>query len=403
MQVIVVGGGASGLVAAIVAARKGGTVTIIEKNNKLGKKLYLTGNGRCNFWHEDLNINDYITSDKEILQSIIATTKNKVLPFFTNLGLVYKVINGYYYPFSNQATSLINALTRCLETLKVTIKLNEEVLTITKEKDFTIQTNKDIYHADKLILAGGGMAAPKTGSTGEVLTLASKLGHSINKVYPALVSLNGSGKYYAIWDGVRSETQVTLYIDNTKIREEIGEVQFTKTGLSGICIFNLSNYVTPALIQNKKVMININFVPWFKGTPQEFKKWLDSVASKNQAFPLGYILEGFLNYKISNLLLKLIGADAKTLWSSCNQEKLLNLLFSFPFEVTSTNSFEKAQVSGGGIPLSEINPKTMESLKCPDLYLTGEILDVTGFCGGYNLGFAWMSGLNAGEGCCQND
>lgn len=397
MEVIVIGGGASGLVAAITAARCGARVTILEKNSKVGKKLLLTGNGRCNFWHENLSINDYLTDSVDKLKEIIDNTSDKVLPFFEILGIVPRIINGYYYPFSNQATSIVNALIAELNILNVTIKLDTVVEKITKENKFIVTTNKGIYTSDKVIMACGSKAAPKTGSNGEGYKLVQNLGHSLNNVYPALVSLKGTDNFYKDWAGVRSEVKLTLNIENKKIKEETGEIQFTKDGISGICTFNLSNYVAKSLDQNKKVIININFVPWFKGSINDLKIYFDEVSQKRPNILLVNILEGFLNYKIVNLLLKMIKARDNEKWTTCNQNLLLNLLVGFPFEVKETALFEDAQVCGGGIPLKEINPLTMESTKVKGLYLTGEILDVVGFCGGYNLGFAWMSGILSGK------
>ncbi len=398
MTIIVLGGGAAGLVAAIKAKTEYNEVIILEKNSKCGKKLLQTGNGRCNFWNSDQDISHYHATDSDILATILKNNQDKVLPFFASLGIVPKVINGYYYPYANQATSITNALVTRSEALGIKINLNENVLKINYAQDFTITTNIKTYHADKVIMALGSMAAPKTGSTGYGYQLAQDLGHSLIPVLPALVQLYGDKNYYADWAGVRCDAALTLIEDGQEIKTEVGEVQLTNYGLSGICTFNLSSWVAKGLAQNREEVIKINFVPWFKGDKKAFKAFLDEQAATTN-FALKQILEGFLNYKIVNLIFRLLRLPMDKRWNEEEAEPIIDLIMSFPFQAIKTNSFAEAQVCSGGIPLREINPSTMESLIVPNLYLVGEILDVDGDCGGYNLGFAWISALAAGEAC----
>ena len=401
MNIFIIGGGASGLIAAIKASKNGNKVTILEKNTKCGKKLLLTGNGRCNFWNSDINVNAYQTSNKDLLAKILAKKQDEVLDFFKAIGIVPKVINGYYYPYSNQATSILNALVnKCLK-LKVHIKYEEEVLKIIKKDKFYIYTSNNVYQADKVILATGGKSYPKTGSDGKGYELASSFGHQIKKVLPALVQLRGKENFYKELKGVRCEAILTLLENNKEIKSEQGEVLFTDYGISGICTFNLSSLVARGLDNNYQEEILINFVPWFKGSDNDFQKWLDEQDKKLLNYSLGEILEGFLNYKIINCLLKLIKVDYASKWQDVSKEKIVKLLRHFPLKIIGTNSFKEAEVSSGGVPLEEINVETMESLLVENLYLIGEILDVDGICGGYNLGFAWISGILAGEGVCK--
>ena len=401
-NILVIGGGASGMVAAIQAARCGSQVTIFEKNNKCGKKLALTGNGRCNYWNDLMVLEKYHSQDMAILKEILVAKKETVLPFFASIGIIPKVINGYYYPYSLNAGSIINALLTELNNLNVEIKYEEEVKEISKKEKFLIKTNKGLYVADKVIMATGSKAYPKTGSDGLGYEILQNLGHHIVPVLPSLVALKGQDSFYHDWAGLRCEAILSLWENAKKIKEEAGEIQLTDYGISGICTFNLSPFVTRGLKNNQKEAITINFVPWFPGNKVDFKNWLDKQAENLPNFNLYQMLEGFLNYKLINVIFKILKLTKNVKWSRINQDKLVDLLLSFPFLVSGTKDFDSAQVCCGGIPLTEINPETFESLKVKGLYLTGEILDVDGDCGGYNLGFAWMSGLSAGEGASHD-
>ena len=387
MKVLVIGGGASGLVSAIVARKQNYDVTILEQNNKLGKKLLITGNGRCNYWNETQEIDKYHSNNPELFEEIFKQQKGKVLNFFDSLGIIPKIKNGYYYPFSNQATSILNALVNKVEKEQIKIKCNEKVIDIKKDQQFIVTTNNNVYYADKIIIATGSLANIKDEYLG--YELAQKFNHQLIKPQPSLVALIGKDNFYKEWDGVRCEAIASLFIDNKLIKEETGEIQFTNYGLSGICIFNLSNYVVNNL--NHNLVININFIPWFK--EKNFKSWLDKQNQKLNNYSLKEILEGFLNYKIVNLIFKQLKLQDNVKWNDVNKDALITLLTAFPFTPTDTQKFINAQTTKGGIPLNEINVKTMESKKVKGLYFTGEILDVNGDCGGYNLGFAWMSAL----------
>ena len=390
MKIGIIGGGASGLVASINLARKGYDVTILEANNKCGKKLAITGNGHCNYWNTDQDLNHYASTNKEIFSKIYDLNNHKVLDFFTSIGIVPKINNGYYYPFSKDANSFASSLIRMALSLNVKIIYETKVEDIKKGEYFLVKTNNGEYQFDKVILATGGKSYPKTGSDGSGYDLAKKLGHSIIPTYPALVQIVGQDNYYKDWAGVRSDAIVSLKNGDKVLKVDKGEVQFTDYGLSGICIFNLSSLVK----NNKDLIIELNLVPWFQGNKKDLIAYLDKLQEEFPTYSIKEIMEGFLHYKLVNLILKLLKIDHCTFWVDTPQEKLASLLMSFPFKVKETKSFDDAQVTGGGIPLSEINPSTMESNICPGLYFAGEILDVNGDCGGYNLGFAWMSALN---------
>ena len=403
-RIIVIGGGASGLVSAIYASLSEYKVTILEKNNNPGKKILITGNGKCNYWNQNISLNHYNTSEKDKLSKIIRDdNKKEILKLFNKLGILPKIRDGYYYPYSNQATSIQTALIKECEVLGIEIITNCEVLNIKKDSDnFMISSTKGTYKANKVIISTGSYACPKTGSTGDGYRFLNNFGHHIITPLPALVQLKSNEKFLKEWHGIRSDVQVTLIENGKEIKKEIGEIQLTDYGVSGICIFNLSSKVSRGLNQKKKEDIIINFLYPFNITNEkEFINFMNerNITVKNRT--ISDLLDGILNYKLINLILKLSKIKREETWKdiSDSQKKILsNYLTRFTVNITDTNSFETSQTTTGGIPLSEININTMESLKCKNLYITGELLDVDGDCGGYNLAFAWLTGMLAGTG-----
>ena len=402
-KVIVIGGGASGLISAIYAAKSGNKVIILEKNKTLGKKILITGNGKCNYWNSDQSLNHYHTNNKEILEQFL--TKNnqeEVLNFFNSIGIVPKIKDGYYYPYSNQATSIQTALIKEAELCGVEIITETEVLNIIKENNyFLIKTSKKTFKGDKIILSTGSKASPKTGSDGIGYELAKSLKHSIIEPLPALVQLKSNASFLKDWHGVRSDVKVSLIENNNIIDNQLGEIQLTDYGVSGICIFSLSGRVSRGLYQNKKEQISINFLhPFNINNNLEFIEWMTNRNNIVKNRTISDLLDGLLNYKLINLILKLSKIKRDNTWNNLtlNEKKLLGTkLTNFILDITGTNSFDSAQVCTGGIALNEINPLTMESNKTKGLYITGELLDVDGDCGGYNLTNAWITGYIAGS------
>lgn len=386
MKVVIIGGGASGLISGIYAS-KNNDVTILEKNEKLGKKILVTGNGRCNYFNSDMNIENYHSKNIELLNQIINKQNiNEILSLFDKLGIIPNIKDGYYYPYSNQAVSIQNTLSKEVENLN--IKLNTEVLSVEYKDKFIIKTNNGNYEADKLIVSTGS----NIGSNGIGYDIAKCFKHSIIDVKPALVGLVGKANYYKGWNGIRATVKLSY---NKK--EETGEIQLTNYGISGICVMNLSSQILEEIENNN--ILNINFIPFLNiNSLEEFKEFLNKRNNNLKNRNISELLDGFLNYKLVNILLKLSNIN--------NQEKLRNIknidmlydnLTNFKFEVKESNGFNNAQTCSGGIPLTEINLSTMESLKQKNLYFTGELLDADGKCGGYNLAFAFITGFIAGS------
>lgn len=404
-HIVIIGAGASGLISSLYASTNNTTVTILEKNSICGKKILATGNGKCNYWNKDQSLKHYHSNNEEYLKEIITESNQKeILNFFTTLGIYPKIKNGYYYPFSNQATTIRDALIKESQRKKVNIKNNFSVERIEKiDNKFKIYSNNETITADKVIVATGSKAAPKTGSDGTGYKLLRKLDHHYLELLPALVQLKTKGNYLKSWSGIRTDVEVSLYENNKLVRSESGEIQLTDYGISGICIFNLSRYASIGLSQNKNIQVKINFLPFIKENAQNTLKEFFKNQPPRQ---LRTQLEGLLNSKLVDVILTESKISEKKSYleiSTKEQEKLINLLTEFTVDVIGTNSFDQAQVCAGGIPLTDIDIKTMESKIVKDLYIVGELLDVDGDCGGYNLSFAWISGMLAGKGSANND
>ena len=403
-NIIIIGGGPSGLISAIYATKKGNKITLLEKNNTLGKKLLLTGNGKCNYWNEDQSLKHYNSTNRELIKKIINEDNQKeIQKFFNNIGIIPKIKERYYYPYSNQATSIQNSLIKECELNKVNIITNCEVKDIEKENNsFKILTTKGTLIADKIIIATGSLAFPKTGSTGDGYRLAKKYGHNIITPLPALVQLKANETYLKEWHGIRADVSITLVEDNKQVKKEIGEIQLTNYGISGICVFNISSLVSRGLNNNKKEQVKINFLyPFNINTKDEFITFMNQRNNHIKNRTISDLLDGLMNYKLVNLILKLSQINKETNWNNVPESKKIvlgNNLTNFTLNITGTNSFDSSQTCTGGIPLTEINLATMESLIMKDIYFAGEIIDVDGECGGYNLTNAWITGMLAGKG-----
>ena len=402
-EIIIIGGGASGLVSGITLARKGKKVTILEKNTVCGKKILATGNGRCNYFNEDQEIIHYRSQNQELLENMINKENlNKVLEFFESIGIVPKIKNGYYYPFSNQAVSIQNALLIEARNLNINIETEAEVYNVKKENDnFIVITNKGNFISNKVILATGSKASFKGDYKVVGYDICKKFGHSIITLCPALVQLKGNEKYFKDWNGIRVDVKIDLFENNDKIAEEIGEIQLTDYGISGICVMNLSGRVSSGLNKKKNEYVRINFLECLNiNSVDELIRFVDNRHSKMNNRTVAELLEGIINYKLLNVLLRKSGISLNKKWNEITYEeksKFAENLVSLKIDIVGTNEFDKAQVCLGGIPLSEVDINTMESKKEKGLYIIGELLDVDADCGGYNLTWAWVTGILSGE------
>ena len=404
-EIIIIGGGASGLVAAINIERKGKKVTILEKNSTCGKKILATGNGRCNYFNEDQSINHYRSKNHELIDNVINKSNlDEVLSFFDSIGIVPKIKNGYYYPNSNQAVSIQNALLIEAKNLNIDIKTDTTVFNIKNEKDenqnniFNVITNQGNFYARKVILATGTKASVKTEENTLGYEFSKKFGHSCIKVLPALVQLRGNEKYFKEWNGIRIDASITLYDNNSNvITKEIGEIQLTDYGVSGICAMNLSGRVSRMVLEGKRPYVSINFLDSLNIEDEiQAKNFIDNRNKNMKNRNIVELLEGIINYKLLNVLLKNLNISNKCAWDEIsfdNKKQFILSLINLKINITGTNSFDKSQVCSGGIPLNEIDLNTMESKFIKGLYIIGELLDVDADCGGYNLTWAWTTGI----------
>lgn len=386
-DVIVIGGGASGMMAAICAARQGRQVTILEKEEKPGRKLLATGNGKCNFTNKYQSTECYYTRDKAFVSSVLKQFgEAETLAFFEELGLYPTERNGGYYPHSGQAETVVRILCQELSRLKVKIKCREKVKMLKKlpEGVFQVETETYTYTGKRVILAAGGKASPVLGSDGSGYELAKAAGHRITPLYPGLTGLISKEVYFSELAGVRARAELILLENGNVTQKETGEVQLAAYGLSGIPVFQLCHKACEALAKGKKTEVLVNFLRELG--EKEFRDYLDKLKERNPGLKKQELLSGIFDRKLARVL---------ATWGEQGSRVLR-------VGIKDSCDFTKAQVTAGGVYLSEINEKTMESEKLPGLYITGELLDVDGICGGYNLQWAWSTGYLAGCACGIN-
>lgn len=387
MNIIIIGAGPSGMMCAIKAKNENNNVTIIEKNDKAGKKLLLTGSGRCNYANEIINSDCYFTENSDLIENIINPGEIDLMHRkLESIGIYPDIINGYYYPYSHNSASVNNLLFEKCKSLGINFIFNEEVNDIKKSNIGFKINNK--YECNKLVIACGGKSYPKTGSDGGLYLILKNLGINFTKMYPCLTQIKTDS--IKELSGVRLNAKVSLFKNNRLLSCETGELQFTNYGISGICVFNLSGYVK----DNSNLTIKINFLPFAEESFIENRMKLLENLSLINAF------ESIINYKVLKYIFKKTNISETARYKSLteNEKKLFKeYLTSFTLKVYGTNDYDKAQVTMGGIPLTDINISTMESNTIKNLYFIGEILDLTGKCGGYNLMQCFITGLIAGR------
>ncbi len=401
-DVIVIGAGASGLMAAIAAAESGASVMVLDHNAVSGKKILSTGNGKCNFTNERQEPDCYRSDDPALVMRALGQFSwEDTVTFFERLGVCSKAKNGYYYPRSGQASAIRDALIAETRRLHIRIFNKVEITDIQKDgNSFVIRTKSELYSAGRCILAAGGIAAPKTGSDGSGYRYAKQLGHTIIRPLPALVPLVSDENWLSLTAGVRCDAGVTLYINGEKQTEDTGELQWTAYGISGIPVFQISRYAAVALSEKQDVRVSVDFLP--EMTCREVDRFLFDAAGRTGDFKnWEQILCGLCNRKIAHMIcekLKLREMSVQSLPEKTLKKQLSRIvrqLKETSVQINGTRPSEQAQVTCGGILLKEVDV-TMQSRLVPGLYFAGEILNVDGICGGYNLQWAWTSGYLAG-------
>ena len=390
-DIVIIGGGASGLCTAIMSKTESNSILIIEHEDRVGKKILSTGNGKCNL------TNDYCRTElfssnpegiypyfpeknRSFAETVVsAFDAEKAIQFFRNLGILTENKNGYIYPRSEQASSVLDCLRFRCESLGIEMALGYQPMNITKKNDlFYID---DEYSCRKLVLATGGMSAPNTGSDGSGYEFAKSLGHSIIEPIPSLCGIKCSDSFFKALAGVRNDSRLSLYDDQKNLLIEAhGNLQFNDYGVSGIPAFQVSSIAGRLLKEGRNLLLRIDLLP--EVSLNELAAFLDE---KKENFLLG-----ILNKKLAQVIEKEIkrkkGCDNVS--AGYLRACMIKRFKVHPVDVTT---FAQSQVTAGGVCVDEICPNTCESLLVDNLYFTGEIMDINGICGGYNLHWAWAS------------
>ena len=397
-DIIVVGAGASGILSAIFSARQGARVLLLEQKDKIGKKIYATGNGKCNYTNANDSLANYY-GDRDLLENVFTQfSVEDTISYFSSIGIFPKKKNGYYYPHSQTAVSVVLALDMELKKYKVPVRLEEAVTEIIPRKNtFLISTNKEQYSCKKVIVTTGLLASPKLGSDGNLLNQIKTLGHRFTPLVPALCGFYAKGLRFSKVAGVRTDAKLSLFVDDQFVVNNTGELQLTDYGISGIPTFQISHPASIALYQKRKVHVEIDFAPDIK--ENDLQKELHRRKEYQNGFPEN-ILNGLFHQKLADQILEFAGFSSKTKILTLSEEQITQIVKAIKHCIISLHKakgFEYAQVCAGGVKTEEINCKTLESKICKGLYFAGEILDVDGICGGYNLQWAWSSGVVAGR------
>lgn len=376
-KVAIVGGGPAGMMAAYAAASEGADVILIDRNERLANKLLLTGNGKCNYTNADISSDYYNFSKEHPFSKVITEYSPEWLEgFFFEQGMLTFKKDSLYYPKSEKASSVKELFENILKD-KVKIVKGKKVTAAAFDEEYilTLEDNSQIK-ADRLIIATGGKAYPSTGSDGGGYRLARALGHKVEFTYPVLTKLITKDEGIANMAGVRIKALVRAIVDGKEVYSDKGEIQFTKEGLSGICIFNLSRYISKPLEDKVKCQVEIDFLP--EMTDKELEGLLEKQDNK----------EEFLRINFGEKAAALIEARAV-------KSDLKNAIKRFVVNIDNHDSFDNAQVTKGGVNIDEVD-ENLESRISKGLYFAGEVLDVDGKCGGYNLHWAFASGYKAG-------
>lgn len=401
MKVVIIGGGASGLVCAIEAARRGHQVCVFEKNAKLGRKILATGNGKCNISNLHLTPSRYHGEFPQFVTSILKrfdtmTCKN----YFRSLGLEMREgEEGRLYPMSHQASSVVDILVHEGRELGVQFVCQSEVEHVAqKGAQFVLHVNEVEHLFDACVIASGSLAYPNLGSSGSGYAFAKRLGHTVIEPYPTLVQLLSDEAHLSLANGVKVEAGVELFVSGMMKQRVQGDVLFTTYGLSGSAILDISRTASRACLDHEPTWVVLDMLPKLS------KEAVHSLLQKRLAYAgkksLMLWLEGIIPKKLALFLIHANTLEHLTSASLLSPKELKRLCFSLKalrLHVKGTKGFESAEVCAGGVDVREVDEKSLMSKKVKNLYFCGEVLDIDGDCGGFNLHFAWGSGYVVGQ------
>ena len=396
MNVCIIGGGAAGMMAAITAADCGHRVTLLERQARVGRKLMATGNGRCNLTNRHAAPEHYHGEAHDFCTyALSAFDVDATLDWFSRLGLVTVTEDsGRVYPYSNMAGSVLDVLRYALEREDIDLRAGCTVTRIRRRGDgFTVESDQGSFAADKVILCAGGAAGSKVGGVMDGYQLGKQLGHHRTALYPSLVQLKTDPTYPRALKGVKAEAAVRILRGSEVLAENRGEILFTEYGVSGPAIFEISR---AAATGGEGLTVELDFLPdWDKDTTADWLRRRRDNAGTREA---GTLLSGTLHSRLGQMVCKAAGFTGQSADTLTQRDlaKIARQLRSFTLDVQDVCGFDQAQVTAGGLRCDEFDPQTMQSLLVPGFYACGEVLDVDGDCGGYNLQWAWSSGRLAG-------
>ncbi len=395
------------MLAAIIAAKNGHLVELFEKNEKLGKKLFITGKGRCNLTNacdQDTFFGQIVTNPKFLFRAFHEFNNFDTMNFFEELGLALKTERGdRVFPVSDKSSDVIAVLKRELDRQKVTIHYNSEVTKIHYARGvftgISLSKNSAVLNADAVMIATGGLSYSSTGSTGDGYTFAKAMGHSITELSPSLVPLHVREDYVRELMGLSLKNiEITISSGQKQIYREFGELLFTHFGVSGPLILSASSYITPYLKEKKELELSIDLKPALSQEQLDARILRDFDEFKNKQFKNS--LEHLLPNKLIDVIIRLSLIDPEKKVNSITKEeriRLISLLKNLTFHITKLSDYNQAVITKGGINIKEINPSTMESKFIKNVYFIGEVLDLDALTGGFNLQIAWSTAYLAGS------
>lgn len=393
---IIIGAGAAGLCAAIVSARAGQTVLLLEQNNKVGKKILVSGNGKCNIDNKYMSTDRFHSQNPDFIDKVLEGYGfEAVEKFFTSIGVeLIEGKEGKMFPMSLQASSVVEILEYAAKKLGVQILCDCAVSSIRKEAGtFTLETSQGIKTCEKLLLASGSPAAPQLGGSNSGYAFATKMGHTLIPRHPSLVQLCSEETWVKECAGVKVSGLAKLYANSEYITEKKGDLLFTNYGISGLAILDLSREVSTRLANYDYCELSLDLMPQL--SKEKLTNLMLKRIQKESEKPISLWLQGVMHKKMINIVLAQSKCKAK-IQKGLNRKEIGKLVYAIKnlkLSINGTKGFKGAEVATGGINTTEVNPHTMESKLIPNLFFAGEILDVDGDRGGFNFHFAWVCGL----------